>query len=395
MENNIKWNWIIEKYEAEMIQFRRELHQIPETSGQEYKTQDLICSYLEKHGIEYKKVADTGVYAILRFVQPGKTAAFRADMDALAVTEETELPFASAKKGMMHACGHDAHMAMVLGTILVLSERKDSLRGNAVFLFQPAEERFGGAKRMIAEGVLENPHVDAVFGMHVWPQLPAGKIGLLGGPVMACPDIFKITFKGKGGHGANPHLSVNPIVPLAKMVSAVNDIVALYRNPQQTAVVSVCSICAGDSYNVIPDIGEMEGTIRTYHKESREQIIANMEEAAKGLACMYGTNYEFWLNPDAYPVTANDSALTKWTIEKLKDELGEEQIDTELEPAMTGEDFGYYGECRPSVFMWIGNRDSQNQYELHHPKFTVKEEILSIGVRSMCCLAETFVTETL
>jgi amidohydrolase len=380
----------LEKIDDEIVALRRQLHRIPELSRQEYKTQQLICQTLDQWNIEYKKVADTGVYAIIRTGKPGKTIALRGDMDGLAVTEETQMEFSSIHSGQMHACGHDAHMTFLLGSILVLNSIKNELSGNIVFLFQPSEERFGGAQRMVAEGVLEEPKVDAVIGCHVWP-LPTGTVVAKKGALMACPDIFKIVVTGKGGHGAMPHLSVNPILPLSEIVTAINTISALYINPLAPVVASVCEIHAGDAYNVIPDNGYIEGTLRTFDDEVRQGLIDHMKRAAQGICTAYGVECEFILT-EAYPATVNDDTLAQWAYEHLLEINPEAKVVQNIEPAMVGEDFSFYAKNTPALFLWLGVQNENNgcTYGLHHPKFNVDEKALKIGVRNMCYLVSKY-----
>ncbi len=369
---------------------RRELHKIPELARQEFKTQQYICDYLERLGVEYRKVADTGVYAIIRSGKPGRTIALRGDMDGLPIKEETDLPFRSLHEGRMHACGHDAHMTMLLGAATILSRIKDNLSGNVVFLFQPSEERFGGAERMIKGGVMDDPRVDAVIGTHVWP-LPVGMVVAKAGPLMACPDSFRITVTGKGGHGAAPHLAVNPIIPLSKMVSAINDISALYVSPLEPVVASVCHIEAGSVYNVIPDSGYLEGTFRTYDEKVRKRLIDMIEQAVDGIVSAYGVTGEFSLDPIC-PATVNDGPLAEWAFKYLREINPEGQVLDRIEPSMVGEDFSFYGQKVPALFLWVGvhNEEKGCIYGLHHSRFNLDEEALVIGVRSLCYLAERF-----
>jgi amidohydrolase len=383
---------VLEKIAEELIILRRQLHKIPELSRQEYKTQQFICQTLEKWCIEHKKVAGTGVYAIIRTGKAGKTIALRGDMDALAIEEQTQADFCSLHSGQMHACGHDAHMTFILGSVFVLNAIKDELMGNIVFLFQPAEERYGGAELMIEDGVLENPKVDAVIGAHVW-NLPTGTIVAKKGPLMACPDIFKIVVNGKGGHGAMPHLSVNPIIPLSEIVMAINNISALYISPLVPTVASVCQIHAGNAYNVIPDSSYIEGTIRTFDQQVREVLIGHIKRAAEGICVAYGVECEFILSP-AYPATINDEDLAQWAYETLVQINPSDNIIQNTEPSMIGEDFSYYGKYVPALFLWIGvqNEKYGYTYGLHHPKFNIDEQVLKIGVRNMCYLVSRYTT---
>lgn len=381
---------LVDKYNDEFINIRRALHMIPEASGNEYKTQKFICDYLEKNNIEHRKVVGTGVYAIIRGKNKGKTIAFRGDMDALPIEEETGLDFSSLHHKIMHACGHDAHITFLLGTAKVIQEIKDNLSGNFIFLFQPSEERFGGAKRMIEEGLLKSPLVDAVIGAHVW-NLPLGTIVSKPGAIMACPDIFKIVIEGKGGHGAEPHLSVNPIIPLAKMVSVINDIRAVYINGKKPSVISVCNIHGGEEYNIIPESAYLEGTIRTYDNDLRSEIISKIEDATLNIAQAYGARGDFILTP-GYPATFNNEKLSKWVYNRLVKNFPEYTVIDSIEPSMAGEDFSYFGYEVPSLFLWIGAQSSNNAniFDLHHPKFNIDEGVLNIGIKVFTNIACNF-----
>lgn len=387
--NKIDFKRRAQELSDEFIDIRRELHRIPELSGEEYETQKFILDYLEKLGIEHSHSADTGVYAILRTGRPGRTVALRADMDALAVEEQTGLPFASIYPGKMHACGHDVHMTFLLGAARILSEHKDLLYGNIVFLFQPSEERYGGAERMINEGVLENPHVDVVFGMHVWP-LPSGTIVSMGGPIMAQPDAFQLKVTGLGGHGAMPYLSLSPILPISRIVSAFNDITALYTSPHDPVVISVCQLHAGSSYNVIPGEAFLEGTIRTLNKKVREELIARMTLVAENICKGYSVKCEFKVQ-QGYPMTINNNILAEWCFKLLKEQFPEKNVLNKETPAMTGEDFSYFGQVVPSLFLWIGVQNvDRPAYMLHHPCFTVDEQEIASGIAYLCCLVARY-----
>ena len=379
----------IDKNHKLFVEIRRDLHALAEISLKEYNTQQFICNFLSNLGIEYKKVADTGVYVLIKGENSGKTLALRADMDGLPIKEDTGLDF-SSKGYASHSCGHDAHMTFLLSIAYVIKKSNYKFNGNLVLLFQPAEEKYGGAERMIAEGVLENPKVDAIIGTHVW-ALPCGTIASKSGAVMACPDIFKIRVYGKAGHGAEPHNSINPIIPMANIISSINDIKSAYIDARHPLIITPCIINAGSSYNIIPRDCYLEGTIRSYDDEIRKEAISKLEIMCKNIAAAYGASCDFEI-VTAYPATFNDEKLATWAYDKLKDEFKNNTIISDILPVMTGEDFSYYGKYIPSLFLWIGILNPENNciYDLHNPKFNIDENVFSFGFKALMCLVNDF-----
>ena len=380
-------NGYIHSLQEEWVRIRRDLHKIPELSNREFETQRYIMDYLDQIGIENRPVADTGVYAILRTGIPGPNIAFRADMDALPLSEEAKLPYASKHPGCMHACGHDAHMTFVLGLARVLGEMRAELCGNIVFLFQPAEENMEGAGMMLRQGVLNDPVIEAIFSAHVW-NLPAGQILVKPGPVMASATFFQVKMLGKGGHGAQPHACCNPISAGAHVVEAFESCAATMIDPLEPVVVSVCSFRGGDACNVIPASAELLGTIRTYNDEIYKLVCSKLDRIAKNIAAAYQCDYSFEvLCKNA--ATINDRPLAEWAYATLAKSFDKKQLLTDLPPAMTGEDFGFFGKYVPSLFLWIGVANQRKKIisELHNPEFNIDEDVLSDGVAAFASLA--------
>lgn len=376
--------------EEEIKNYYIHFHKNPELSGQEYKTQEWILEKLREWQVESKVCADTGVYAIIRSGRPGHTIALRADMDALPVKEETHLPWESENVGVMHACGHDVHMAILLGCIKILQECRECLKGNVAFLFQPSEEQQGGARRMIAEGVMADPTPELIVAFHVWPQI-AGSITCMEGPVMAQPDAFTIEIKGKGGHGAVPHLCKNPIPAMAAMINAIGNITADAISAQEAAVVNICRIQCGEKYNVVAERGYIEGTIRTYDADVREIIIQRLKKLTESIAEAWEMEGRYSMS-SGYPATVNSKAAAHWAAHVLKEKLTEVKIFTEGEPSMLGEDFSYFGKQCPALFLRLGSwkKEKTKQHPLHSSCFEVDESILKEGVVAFCILASAF-----
>ena len=376
--------------EEEIRSYYTHLHRYPELSGQEYKTQEWILGQLKEWKVECRPCADTGVYAVIRSGRPGHTVALRADMDALPVAEQTGFAWQSENAGVMHACGHDVHMAVLLGCIRILQACRDSIRGNVVFLFQPSEEQQGGARRMIEEGVMDDPKPELTAAFHVWPQR-AGSITCMSGPVMAQPDAFGIEIKGMGGHGASPHLCRNPIPAMAALVNAIGNITADVVSAQEAAVVNLCRIQCGEKYNVVSETGYLEGTIRTYDADVREKIIRRLKRLTKSIAEAWEMEGTYHMS-SGYPATINDKTAAHWAARVLQEKLQNVEMITEGEPSMLGEDFSYFGEQCPSLFLRLGcwKNEETNQHPLHSSCFEIDESILTEGAAAFCVLASEF-----
>jgi carboxypeptidase Ss1 len=381
------------EYNDELIKMRRYLHENPELSYQEFNTSKFVADKLRSFDIEVKeRVGGTGVIGLIKGKSGKVTIGFRADMDALPVEERTELPFASKNKGVMHACGHDAHTSMLLAAAYILSKHRDDLDGNIKFLFQPAEEDGGrgGALPMIEDGALENPHVDHVFGLHVMGDFPAGTFAIRGGAIMAAPDGFKITLQGKGGHGSAPSDAIDPIYVGMNVIEAIYGIRSRFIDQRKPVTISVCSVHAGTRDNIIPDRLEMLGTLRTLDENLRSVIKQKIGETAKGIAATFGVNADTEFVENAYPVTFNDPKIT----EEVKGVLG--QIDgmkvIETDPLMGGEDVSRFLQKAPGTYYFLGTKNEKKGlvYPNHSPKFTVDEDYLKYGSLSHVMVAMHF-----
>jgi amidohydrolase len=365
---------------ADVIGWRRHLHQNPEPSFQEEQTAQFVAETLESFpGIEVSHPTRTSVMGRLSGARRGQVLAIRADMDALPIQEENDFEFASRRPGVMHACGHDAHTAMLLATAKVLSGLRENMPGEVRFLFQHAEELFpGGADEMIGAGVMDG--VDAVIGAHVWSPLEAGKIGIVYGPAMAGPDTFWITVHGQGGHAALPHQTVDPIVVGAELVTSLQHIVSRSTDPLVTAVVSVTQFVAGTTHNVIPGSVQMQGTVRTFEPGLRSRMPELMERHVKGVTDAHGASYDFKYE-HGYRVVVNEPRITRVVEAAVRDVLGPSAVEM-MKPNMGGEDFSAFQERAPGCFFFIGvgNAGKGIVHPHHHPRFTVDEDALAPGV---------------
>ena len=377
-----------EKYLQHMINLRETIHMYPEDGFSEFTTSKIIIEELEKRGIKVQKnVAKTGVVGLIEGKYPGKTVLLRADMDALKIQEQADVEYKSKIDGMMHACGHDGHVAGLLGAAMILNELKDNLHGNVKLVFQPAEERDGGALPMIEEGVLENPKVDAAFAAHLWGYLNEGEVHLKEGPMMASPDIFNIKVIGKGGHGAVPQESIDPIVITCQIVNSLQTIVSRKINPLDPVVITCGRIQGGDCHNVIPNEVELEGTIRTFNEETRNWVPKVMEDLIRGITTSQGAAYEFKYEPK-YPALINDKYMTSFAKESLKKVVGEENVFDLKEPNMGGEDFAYFAQKVPSAFIFVGIANNKSEPVIHHnPYFKWDSKNVGILAQSLSQIA--------
>jgi amidohydrolase len=378
----------IRRYSAEifgrLVLLRREIHKYPELGFDEFKTSGLIKAFLEELGLDISSFAGTGLASTIKGNAGGKTIAIRADIDALPIREENTFEFASRNVGKMHACGHDGHTAIVLGTAYVLSRLKDFLRGNVKLIFQPAEEGLGGAELMINEGVLDNPKVDAIIGAHVSPLINTGFISVRKGPVMAAPTEFEINIIGKSGHAAQPENAVNPITIGAVVVDRFNSMVKYSDDPLKRAVLTVTCFNAGSASNIIPDSVCIKGTIRSFDEEIRNFITGNMEEILKEEVQKAGAAYKFQAS-NGYPPVINDDILVdifKNSSEKI---ITAKNIITSHEPSMLAEDFSYYSMLVPGTYFHLGcrNQTCSEVINLHSSKFNLDEDCIKIGVELM------------
>lgn len=363
-----------------IVAIRRELHQYPELGYQETRTSSLIRKKLDEIGIPYKyPFAETGVVATLGNGD-GPCIALRADIDALPIEEEADVPFRSKTPGKMHACGHDCHTAMLLGAAKLLKAREPQLRGTVKLFFQPAEEGGAGGKRMCDEGVLDSPKVQQIFGLHVWPMLPTGMIGSRTGTFLASAGGLEITVRGKGGHAAMPHRAIDPVTTAAQIVVALQTIVAREIDPLDAGVVSITTIHAGEAYNVLPPEVKMSGTIRSLTAEGMKYLQDRVRMVCEQTALAQRCTAEVSFPGHDYPPTVNDAALWEFTQAIGADLLGKNNVQ-ELAPIMGGEDFAYFSERVPGCFVGLGIQNAAvgSIYSVHHPKFKVDEAALPIG----------------
>ena len=370
----------------QLIAFRRDLHRHPELSHQESRTAAKVAEALRAAGLAPATgIAGHGVVATLEGDHPGPTLLFRADMDALPITEESRLGYESCNPGVMHACGHDVHTTVGVGVASLLASRRADLHGRIKFVFQPAEEaapppgKVIGAELMVREGVLESPAVDAAFALHVMPLLEAGKLGCTGGAVWAGSDIFDIHLTGAMAHGAYPHEGIDPIVAAAAVIQALQSLVARETDAREAAVVSVCRITAGTAYNIIPDRAHLQGTIRTLSTAVRERLLARFVELVKAVATAYGCTAEIALVQGA-PVTTNNPTLERLFADRIG---GLETVP--FKPQMGAEDFSAFARRVPAAFLFLGVRNEERGiiHMIHTPRFDVEESVIPTAVQSM------------
>ena len=381
----------IEKNKAEIIKIRRFLHMNPELGNREFKTAKLIASKLMPLGLEVKTgMAKTGVTALLRGSEPGFTVACRADMDALPIQELTGVPYKSLVPGVMHACGHDIHTSILLGTSMVLSSIKERIRGNIKFIFQPAEEgppagEEGGAWLMIKEGVLDDPPIHAIFGLHVWPE-NLGEVYFAPGVVMASADWFQITIKGKSSHAARPYEGIDAIILASQVILSIQSIISRTINPQDPVVITIGKISGGRRSNIIADEVRLEGTIRTLSDENREKTPRAIENIVKGITQSFGADYLFEYQKGV-PAVYNHPQLAKIMLPTLYDLLGMEKVK-EIKPQMVAEDFSYYCQKIPGFFFFLGVKDpdQETMAPLHSPYFNPDERSIFLGIKILCHL---------
>jgi amidohydrolase len=368
---------------------RRDFHAHPELGFQEVRTSGIVSRELNSLGLEIRTgVGGTGVVALLESAKPGPILLIRADMDALPILEETGAPYSSQNPGVMHACGHDGHTAILLTVAKMLYAHRAELGGTIKFMFQPAEEGMGGAEKMITDGVLENPKVDVALALHVWNEKPVGWIGVSNGPAMAGAEIFKIKVLGKGGHGAVPHLAIDPILAASQIVSALQGIVSRNIAPLDTAVVSICTIHGGETFNVIPAFVEMTGTIRTFEPAVRVRVLKRFEETVLSVAEGMGCQTEIDLQP-LTPATTNNPAISARVQDVARQLFPTSDVDPSNYTTMGSEDFAYILEKIPGCFFLIGSANPGKGLDAghHNPKFDIDETALSRGAALMAAAA--------
>ncbi len=380
---------------GELISLRRDFHMHPELGYAEFRTSRIVAEYLTACGLEVKNVAQTGVVGLLRGGQPGKTVLIRADMDALEQNELNDVPYKSVYDGKMHACGHDGHTAMLLVAAKILSRYRDKIKGNIKFVFQPNEET-AGALDMIKEGVLEDPKVDAAFGLHLWTPMESGKIGLVSGPVMAGNEEFELTIFGRAGHTSAPQDSIDPIISAAAIIQSLQTIQTREVNVLSPTLIMFGKIKGGTGRNIIADKVELGGTIRYLYQnedENKEKLKDKFERVIKGICDAMRTEYELKYIP-SNPSIINDSAMVELVRESAMETLGDGNSIV-AHVCMAGEDFAEFARRVPSAFFFIGtgNRAKGTDFPHHHSRFNIDEDTLAIGVEmhvrnALACLQE-------
>jgi amidohydrolase len=379
----------------EVIRLRRDFHEHPELGFEERRTSSVIARYLADLGLEVKTgLARTGVVGLMAGSGPGKTLMLRADMDALPVQELNELDYRSSTPGVMHACGHDGHMAILLGAAKLLASLKTSLNGQVMFVFQPAEENLGGARFMIEDGLLENPHVDAALGLHLISILPYGYIGTRKGPFMAAMDTFTIRIHGRGGHSAMPGGSIDAIALSAGVVSGLNDHVRNGLPAGSRFLVNIGTIRGGTAHNIVADLVELEGTVRCLDEAVHPMIKVLMEGFLSGHIKPGGGGFELAYQ-EGYPTTVNDTAMTDLVCRVAGHVVGPDKV-IEMPPSMASEDMSFYLQRVPGCYFFVGagSDDAALNIPHHNPRFTVDERALETGLRMLCSAAAVFLETT-
>lgn len=373
---------------------RRDFHIHPELGFQEVRTGGIVAKELEAIGLEVTKgVGKTGVVGLMEGSKPGPTLLVRFDMDALPITEETGAAYASQNSGVMHACGHDGHTAVGLTVAKMLLKHRDELAGTIKFCFQPAEEGFngeecGGNEMMMRDGVLESPHVDRTLALHVWNDKPVGWVGVGNGPVMAGAEAFTIKLTGRGGHGAAPHLTIDPIVAVAQIVTALQTITARNVAPLQAAVVSVTTVHSGTAFNVIPQEAEMTGTIRTFDLDVRKMVLERFERIVRGVGETLGCKVQLDV-VRVTPAVINNDSIARTVQNTVRKVLPSADLDTTPYMTMGAEDMAFMQEQVPGCYFFVGsnNKERHLDYGHHHPKFDFDEEALPRAAALMAAAA--------
>ena len=368
---------LADAYKEQIIAWRREIHARPEVAWEETATGNRVAELLESFGIETIRVAGTGVIGILEGSKPGKTVALRADMDALAITEATDAPYKSKNTGVMHACGHDGHTAMLLGAAKILSQLKNEFSGKVKFIFQPAEENGQGALKLLDAGVMNG--VDAILGLHLWPDLASGKVSLVHGPRMASADKLKITVRGKSSHGSMPHQGIDAILAASAIIMNLQSVSSREVAPLEPAVITIGKLAGGTGWNITCDEVFLEGTTRCFSHEVRKNFPLAIERIIQHTAASFRAQAEMEYIAIAPPLI-NDARIAKLAAASLCKLYGN-NIAGDIEKVMGGEDFAYLCEKTPGAmaFIGIGNKGKQTDYPLHSDKFNIDEDVLPIG----------------
>lgn len=379
----------IEKLSDEMTEWRRDLHAHPETAFEEVRTSGIVAEKLAEWGIDvHRGLAKTGVVGVLHGSGgEGPMVGLRADMDALPMQEENHFAHASKYPGKMHGCGHDGHTAMLLGAAKFLSENRD-FKGSVAFIFQPAEEGFGGGREMVNEGLFEKFDCEQVYGMHNWPELPAGEAAVMDGPMMAASDTVELTITGKGGHAAMPHFAVDPVVAAAHIITALQTLTSRTVDPLASSVVSICDMHGGvGASNVIPEVVTLKGTARSFTEEVRGQLESGIIRIAEQVGAALGAKVDArYLR--GYPPTVNRAHEAGLAASVLGDLLGAERVHRSLAPCMGGEDFAFMLNERPGAYIWMGQAGGPSGCMVHNPKYDFNDGILGLGASYWVKLVE-------
>jgi amidohydrolase len=370
-----------------VIAFRRDFHRHPELGFEEHRTAGIVAGRLRELGYEvHTGLAVTGVVGVLAGTSPGKTIMLRADMDALPIDEENPVDYKSTQAQAMHACGHDGHVAILLGAAELIAARRSALAGTVCLVFQPAEEGKGGGAEMVREGILERFGIERAYGLHLSSSHPVGKLGFREGPIYASSDSLEITIEGRGGHGAAPHLSIDPIYLAGEFIVAVQQVVSRQIDPIEPAVVTIGAIHGGTTHNVIPSRVKLMGTVRAFNPEVRAQMAERIERVLRGVCDTGGATYDFaylW----RYPVTSNDAEQTQYVKTLAERTVGVADV-AEVAQIMGSEDFSFFAEQVPACFYTLGSAGgADSSWPHHHARFDIDEAALANGVRMMTALA--------
>jgi amidohydrolase len=374
-----------------LVEIRRTIHMSPELGFEEVETSKLVAGWLEKFGLQVQRgLAKTGVVGLLQGEKGGKTVAIRADMDALPLEEANQVPYRSKVKGKMHACGHDGHVTILLGVARLFSSIREQVKGNIKWVFQPAEEGGGGGRIMVEEGVLENPRVDAIFGAHLFPDLQIGKVGIHEKEGLAATDRVIIKILGKGGHGAYPHLSRDPILAAGHLITQIHSIVSRSIAPLDSAVVTIGKVSGGTAFNIIPDEVELLGTVRSLTPRVREELKSRLEQVTQGVAGSFDLDYRFDYQY-GYPALVNDPEMSHLVASACAKGIGKENVEF-IRPSMGGEDFAYYLQKVPGSFFRLGCRNEEKGivHPFHSSSFDIDEDVLPFGVEMFARIIDQY-----
>ncbi len=371
----------------EMARWRQKIHANPETAFTEFETAGFVASQLQSFGIEvHQGLATTGIVGVLENGD-GPMIGLRADMDALHIHEQTNLPYGSKNEGKMHACGHDGHTAMLLGAARILAETKH-FSGTIIFIFQPAEENEGGAEVMIKDGLFERFPVEQVYGLHNWPALEEGRMAVGPGPMMAANETFEINIAGTGAHAAMPHLGTDPVIAAAQLITALQTLVSRRTDPQAAAVITVTQIHGGDTWNVIPDHVDLRGTLRWFNPEIGAALKASLEELCTGLVKSLGCEAQLSF-VHAYPATINTPDTANICADVMAELIGEDFVDRDPVPSMGAEDFSFMLQQKPGSYAWLGTGTAPDCPKLHNPHYDFNDRQLPLGAAYWVQLAQT------